>query len=117
MFVLSQSETYLWPVTVAIPSAKNPGKADSHTFKVEFKRLTQTEIKKLLKGDEDGADIEILKEFVVGWKEVMQSPTEEMPFTEAALALLLEKNPGIGMIILRAFFESIAPGSGAKAKN
>ena len=46
-FVLKQSATYTWPITVIIPM--DGGRRDKHTFDGEFRRLPQSRINEIIK--------------------------------------------------------------------
>lgn len=117
MFVLDLSKTYWWPVVIELPSSKSHAKAgemDKFSFEVEFRRLKKTEFNAIF--DNEGmTDADILRQFVVGWRKVMTSPTEEMPFSKDAIENLIEEAPGMANAIATAFLTSAA--GGAKAKN
>lgn len=112
MFVLSQSSSYTWPVTVEFPVSG--GKYDKQTFDAEFKRLPQSAIKELTDRAAKGElnDSDFVKEILVGWKGITDGK-DEVPFSSQALEQLLEI-PLVAAAIAQAFFGSVA---GARRKN
>lgn len=121
-FVLKQSDSYTWPVTLVIPV--DGGRREKHTFDAEFKRLPQTRINEIVrqaKGISDGAsddavmleDQSACAELLVGWSNVVDDSGEEIPFSVKALDQLLEL-PTIAAQIIRAWTESLEI---AKRKN
>ena len=113
MFVIKQSDTYGWTVSVKYPITGNKYKTE--TFTGEFKRLPQSRIKEIMKQIENDqmGDKDLAKEVLVGWKDVSDENGNEIPFSEATLEKLLDVQLVAGSIA-RAFIESI---SGAKIKN
>lgn len=112
MFVLSKSASYSWPVAVSLPTAG--GKFETHTFDVTFKRLTQARIKEFVeKSEELGGDDSFCREVVVGWQGIVDEAGQQVPFSEMALAQLLDV-PMVAKKIVTAYLESV---SGAKIKN
>lgn len=124
-FVLKQSTSYTWPIKLIIPT--DGGRKETHTFDGEFKRLSQSRINEIIKlsreieqgqvDPDEVEDLDIAKEMLIGWSGVLDDAGKEIPFSEAALAQLLEI-PSIAGQIVKAFFKSIQsekePG---KAKN
>lgn len=121
-FVLKQSDSYTWPVTLVIPV--DGGRREKHTFDAEFKRLPQTRINEIVrqaKGiSDDSADNAVMledqsacAELLVGWSNVVDDSGEEIPFSVKALDQLLEL-PTIAAQIIRAWTESLEI---AKRKN
>jgi hypothetical protein len=121
-FVLKQSNTYTWPVALVLPV--DGGRRDKHTFDGEFKRLPQTRINQIvrlarasergrLNDDEELLDQDAAKELLAGWSGVVDDDGKEIPFSDSALAQLLEI-PTVAGQIVRAWFESIDT---AKRKN
>tara|TARA_R110002072_G_scaffold283915_2_gene447615 strand:- start:612 stop:983 length:372 start_codon:yes stop_codon:yes gene_type:complete len=121
-FVLKQSDSYTWPVTLVIPV--DGGRREKHTFDAEFKRLPQTRINEIVrqaKGiSDDSADDAVMledqsacAELLVGWSNVVDDSGEEIPFSVKALDQLLEL-PTIAAQIIRAWTESLEI---AKRKN
>lgn len=117
-FVLKQSDSYTWPVTLVIPV--DGGRREKHTFDAEFKRLPQTRINEIIrqaKATEDGQsmleDQSACAEILVGWSNVVDDSGEEIPFSQKALDQLLEL-PTIAAQIIRAWSESLET---AKRKN
>ena len=124
-FVLAQTESYSWPVTVEFPI--DGGRFEKQTFDAVFKRLPQTRINEIqsevqarIKAAERGeafesdiSDISIADEVLAGWAGVVDDDGEEVAFTAASKAQLLNI-PGLAGSIVEAYFESVA---GRKAKN
>jgi hypothetical protein len=112
MFVLTQSPTFAWTVKFELPG--KDGRAEKHSFGVEFKRLSQARIKEIrdliLKGELHDADL--VKEVLVGWKDV-RDENGDVPFSIPALERMLDIT-GVGAAIVFAFFDTIEL---AKRKN
>lgn len=121
-FVLKQSATYKWPVTILIPI--DGGQKEKHTFDGEFKRLPQTRVNELVtqlqlqqRIDIDPDQIlpaqDAAREILVGWSGIQNEAGEDIPFSETALNQLLEMQMVAAQIIL-AWFNSLEV---AKRKN
>jgi hypothetical protein len=121
-FVLKQSATYKWPVTLVIPA--DGGRREKHTFDGEFRRLPQARINEIrrlgrlqelgrLEPEDEIQDQDGAKEILAGWSGVVDDEGKEIPFSEAALNQLLEI-PTVAAQIIRAWGESIEV---AKRKN
>jgi hypothetical protein len=112
MFVLSQSTSYTWPVTVEFPA--DGGRTEKQTFDAEFKRLSQTRVKELADAIQSGelTDADVATEVMLGWSGVTDG-SDEVPFSQAALKQLLDL-PLVASSIVVAYFGSL---SGAKRKN
>lgn len=121
-FVLKQSATYTWPITLVLPV--DGGRRDKHTFDGEFRRLPQTRINEIVKlaqlqergklaDDEELRDQDAAKEILAGWSNVVDDKGEEVPYSEAALNQLLEI-PTVAGQIVRTWFDSLEV---AKRKN
>jgi hypothetical protein len=112
MFVLTQSPTFAW--TVKFELAGKDGRPEKQSFGAEFKRVSQARIKEIgeliVKGEIHDADI--VRESLVGWKDV-RDENGDVPFSPTALEKMLDI-PGVGAAIVFAFFEAIAL---AKRKN
>lgn len=112
MFVLSQSTSYTWPVTVEYPI--DGGRTERQTFDAEFRRLSQSRIRELADGlsNSDLTDADVAAEVLVGWSGVTDGE-QEIPFSDRALRQLLEV-PLVASAVVVAYFNSL---SGAKRKN
>ena len=117
-FVLSQSQSYSWPVVLRLPA--DGGKREKSTFDAVFKRLPQSRINEIqqlvqqrLKAAEHNEDLDngvtdqsIADELLVGWTGVVDADGDEVPFTEAAKAQLLDV-PMVAGALIGAYFESL----------
>lgn len=117
-FVLKQSETYSWPVTLDIPV--DGGRHERQTFDGEFKRLPQskvgamiTELSKLEELGDLERITEIAGEILVGWSGVTADDGKDIPFSQKALQQLLEV-PFLAVAVMKAYVDSL---KGAKRKN
>ena len=124
-FVLKQSDSYTWPVSIRLPA--NGGKREKQTFEAEFKRLPQSRINEIqvlaqqrVKAAERGEDLEngisdqsIADEVLVGWDGIVDGDGEPVPFSKASKAQLLDV-PMLASALIEAFFESLVEG---KRKN
>ncbi len=117
-FVLSQSQSYSWPVVLRLPA--DGGKREKSTFDAVFKRLPQSRINEIqqlvqqrLKAAEHNEDLDngvtdqsIADELLVGWSGVVDADGDEVPFTEAAKTQLLDV-PMVAGALIGAYFESL----------
>ena len=117
-FVLQQSDTYSWPVSFDVPT--DGGRHERQTFDGEFKRLPQSRVGPMvaeLQQIEDLTDLEriteIAKEVLIGWSGIIGDDGKEIPYSEKALAQLLEV-PLLAVSIIKSYMDSI---KGAKRKN
>ena len=124
-FVLKQSSSYVWPVTVKLPISG--GKFEKQTFDAEFKRLPQTRINKLQvevqariksserneTADDSISDQSIAEELLIGWSGVLDEDGDEVSFTESMKQQLLDI-PTMATAIIVAYFDSL---TGVKTKN
>lgn len=129
-FILDQSQSYSWPVTVKVP--QDGGRFRSFTFDAEFKRVSQERREQLGRQlmrqkrlMDDGLTVfeddiltprQIADELLVGWSGIMDTEGEgaqPVPFSETIKAKLLNIGD-VADAILDAWNNSIP---GAKAKN
>lgn len=112
-FKIAGKETYFTPVEADVPDGT--GKGVKHKFAVEFKRLSQTQLTevfrrldrtRLLDGEEQLGDRELLDDVMVGWRGVQDVNSNDVEFTAENMAALLEIHP-VQPTIVRAFFDSI----------
>lgn len=116
-FVLKQSDSYRWPVSFKLPT--DGGKREKQTFEAEFKRLPQSRImqiqaqaQQLVKAAEDGelvegiSDLSVADEVLVGWSGIVDEDGEEVPFSKANKAALLEV-PMLAASLIQSYFESL----------
>ena len=124
-FVLKQSDSYTWPVSIKLPA--NGGKREKQTFEAEFKRLPQSRINEIqmlvqqrIKAAERGEDTgegitdqSIADEVLVGWEGIVDGDGEAVSFNKCTKAQLLDV-PMMAGALIEAFFESLVE---AKRKN
>ena len=124
-FVLKQSSSYVWPVTVKLPISG--GKFEKQTFDAEFKRLPQARINKIqievqarIKSserneatDDSISDQSIAEELLIGWSGVLDEDGDDVPFSESMKQQLLDI-PTMATAIIVAYFDSL---TGTKTKN
>ena len=124
-FVLQQSDSYTWPVSIKLPA--NGGKREKQTFEAEFKRLPQSRINEIqllvqqrIKAAErcedtgEGiTDQSIADEVLVGWEGIVDGDDEAVSFNKGTKAQLLDV-PMMAGALIEAFFESLVE---AKRKN
>ena len=128
-FVLDQSESYSWPVTVKVP--QDGGRFRTYTFDIQFKRVSQErreQIGRQLVRQQNrldsGSDLEddfltprqMADELMVGWSGINDKEGEgatPVPYTESTKAALLNVGD-VAEAIMVAWNDSIP---GAKAKN
>ena len=117
-FVLKQSDSYTWPVSIKLPA--NGGKRERQTFDAEFKRLPQSRIneiqeqankrmKALERGDDGGdgiSDVTVADEILVGWDGIVDGDGEPVPFSKGSKAQLLDV-PMLAGALISAYFESL----------
>lgn len=112
-FVLSQSESYSWPVAVEFPV--DGGRFDRQTFDAQFKRLPQDRIRQVWEQiqsnelDDDG----LCNEILVGWTGVKDGKGADVPYSEKARADLL-RVPLVAAAVVSAWLDSL---SKARRKN
>lgn len=112
MFIISQSNTYKWPITVEFPI--DGGNFEKQTFDAEFRRMTQSQIESWLKKISDGEakDADFAAHVLVGWSGITDG-NAEVAFSEYNRNKLFDI-PLVTAALIRAYISSVA---GAKAKN
>jgi hypothetical protein len=112
-FVLSQSKSYSWPVTVEFPI--DGGRFDKQSFDAEFKRLPQTRIREIWDAIQAGElnDDDLCAEVLVGWVGIQDAKGGDVPFSEKAKTDLLNV-PLVAAAIVTSWLDSLAKG---KRKN
>lgn len=116
-FVLKQTDSYTWPVSLKMPV--DGGKRQKQTFDAEFKRLPQSRIaeiqataQKLVKAAEKGetiegiSDVSVADEVLIGWSGIVDEDGQEVPYSEGMKAHLLEV-PLMAAALIQSFFESL----------
>lgn len=123
-FVLDLSDSYRWSVAVDVPE---DGRHKVMKFDGEFRRLAQDRINELyaamqarlvaMQAGESTADLiddrDIADEVLIGWAGILDGDGEEVPYSEAIKAKLLNV-PKVAASIVTAWGESL---QGAKRKN
>lgn len=117
-FVLNQSESYSWPVSIKLPA--DGGKREKSNFDAVFKRLPQTRINEIqqlvqqrVKAAESGEELDngvtdqsIASEILVGWSGVVDGDGDDVPYSEAIKAQLLDV-PMMAGALIEAYFASL----------
>ena len=113
MFVLSQSDSYTWPVTVEFPI--DGGRFDKQSFDAEFRRLAQARIREIwdLIQAGDLNDDELCAEVLTGWAGIQDGKGSEVPYSEKAKADLLNV-PLVAAAVVSSWLDSLSKG---KRKN
>jgi hypothetical protein len=124
-FVLEQTPTFSWPITVR--EQVDNGRYRTHTFEAVFKRLPQSRLEDLainfqqlrhaVKNDDLIDRIptrEIASEILVGWSGIFEADnTTQIPYSEETKAQLLEVAT-VAEMLVQTYIESVEK---AKAKN
>lgn len=112
-FVLSQSESYSWPVIVEFPI--DGGRFDKQTFDAEFRRLPQTRIREIWDQIQSGelSDNDLCDEVLIGWSGVQDGKGADVPYSEKAKFDLLNVQL-VAAALVGAWLDSL---SKAKRKN
>lgn len=111
-FVLKQSDSYSWPVTVEYPI--DGGRFQKNNFDAQFKRLSQTRIEEIMADAVNGdlKDVSVANELLTGWAGITDDGND-IPYSEKTKAELLDM-PLVAASIVKAWMESLA---GARKKN
>tara|TARA_R100001443_G_scaffold33437_3_gene47358 strand:- start:244 stop:585 length:342 start_codon:yes stop_codon:yes gene_type:complete len=111
-FVLKQSDTYKWPVSVDIPM---DGRHKRCTFDGVFKRLSMTRVDELGNQIQKGkiTSKKMAHEVLVGWEGIDDDEGNPLEFSVSNLNKLVDV-PMVANAISKSFFDSI---SGVKVKN
>lgn len=106
MFIVQQSDSYLWPIRLPIIAAD--GEVVNHEFHVHFKRLDTDQVNQLgAKFSVEDGDRALAREVVVGFgKDVGGPDGQPLPFSKEALDELLRINRA-PFCIAKAFYDSI----------
>ncbi len=111
MFRIQLSPEFDWPVSVELPT---DGQKERHHFDARFKRLTQTQLE-ALQQEPEMTDRAFVERVLVGWRGIVGHDEQEIPYSAAAQARLLDI-PGVATAIARAYLDAIH-GGGARRKN
>lgn len=117
-FVLNQSQSYSWPVSIKLPA--DGGKREKSNFDAIFKRLPQSRINEIqllvqqrIKAAEKGEELDngvsdqsIADEILVGWTGIIDGDGDEVPYSEAVKAQLLDV-PMMAGALIEAYFASL----------
>lgn len=131
-FVIApKSSAFTYPVE--IPFITEQGSRILNRVEFQFKRLTRTKFEEATKAhetpkDENGEIVSIsadeqlelnvrqIMEFTEGWKGVSDTEGKEVPFSEAALRMMLDNYPAANGAIVSAYVTAYLGGE-AKRKN
>ena len=117
-FVLNQSQSYSWPVSIQLPA--DGGKREKSSFDALFKRLPQSRINEIqqlvqqrIKSAERGDELDngvtdqsIAAEILVGWAGILDADGDDVPYSEAVKAQLLDV-PMMAGALIEAYFTSL----------
>ena len=117
-FVLNQSQSYSWPVSIQLPA--DGGKREKSSFDALFKRLPQSRINEIqqlvqqrIKSAERGDELDngvtdqsIAAEILVGWSGILDADGDDVPYSEAVKAQLLDV-PMMAGALIEAYFTSL----------
>ena len=117
-FVLNQSQSYSWPVSIQLPA--DGGKRQKSSFDALFKRLPQSRINEIqqlaqqrIKAAERGEELDngvtdqtIAAEILVGWAGILDADGDDVPYSEAVKAQLLYV-PMMAGALIEAYFTSL----------
>lgn len=117
-FVLNQSQSYSWPVSIKLPA--DGGKREKSSFDALFKRLPQSRINEIqllvsqrIKAAERGEELDngvtdqsIAAEILVGWSGIVDGEGDDVPYSEASKAKLLDV-PMMAGALIEAYFASL----------
>ena len=103
-FVLDQRPFYKWKVDINVVV---DGKESTESFIALFKNVTQSRFKEMIKMVEDKQidDIDVAKEVLLGWEDLVDAEGQEVPFNKSTLNQLLEVR-GFATAVGFAFMES-----------
>jgi hypothetical protein len=110
-FRLYVSNTITVPVAGKLPGAD--GKPAAFSFSLQAKRLSQSALRDIVDSNQRTVP-ELLADVVTGWDGVLDDDSNQVPFTPANLAALLEI-VGMAGVIFGAYLESC--GAKGTAKN
>ena len=117
-FVLNQSQSYSWPVSIQLPA--DGGKREKSSFDALFKRLPQSRINEIqqlvqqrIKAAERGEELDngvtdqtIAAEILVGWAGILDADGDDVPYSEVVKAQLLDV-PMMAGALIEAYFTSL----------
>ena len=103
-FVIDQSPSYKWKVEVNV---NKDGTVHTEVFTALFKNISQSRFKEMIKMVEDKQidDIDVAKEVLLGWEDLVDAEGQEVPFNKSTLNQLLEVR-GFATAVGFAFMES-----------
>lgn len=117
-FVLNQSQSYSWPVSIQLPA--DGGKREKSSFDAQFKRLPQSRINEIqqlvqqrIKSAERGEELDngvtdqtIAAEILVGWSGILDADGDDVPYSEAVKTQLLDV-PMMAGALIESYFTSL----------
>ena len=106
-FILSQKESYTWPVKYNAPD--DGGRYRKVEFMAQFRHLPQSrldELARLVKAGGTLDDNEFIDEVLLGWSGIKTSEGEAFDPNSRNRAILLDL-PGMRAAVIHAFHESL----------
>lgn len=111
MFVIDQKDSFTWPVEFEIPGDGKPTKGQ---IVAEFKRVPQSRLDSMMNPDTAPQDEDLVREVMIGWKEVKDETGADLEYNAVNLNRLLEV-AGMRRAICMAFLQAMM--GGGKRKN
>lgn len=112
-FVLSQKQSYTWPVKYRAP--RGDGKTDEFEFTAEFRRVSQSRFVEMLQQIEakNLTDNDLIDEVLIDWNGIKGTDGQDFTYNDTNKQILLDLL-GMPAAIVGAFFDSLR---GAPRKN
>ena len=106
MFKIATKPTYKRNITVQVPL--DMGKTERQSFVMEFKRLSVTETKELVKMAEEQTldDINVIADNAMDWEGVKDEDGNDVDFSVSTLESLMDI-PYVRKAIMNAFLEDV----------
>ncbi len=108
MFRLAPNPTFRATVRVTVPGA------EPMPIEFEFRHKTRTGLAEWLKGVSKKSDMELAREFVVGWSNVINEAGDQEPFSYDALQNLFENFHAASVEVYAGYLKALTE---SRAKN
>jgi hypothetical protein len=108
-FILSKDLTYTWPVPLEVPA--DGGGFETKEPMITFKHMGSAwimdAIKKIEDENQEFTNGDLLRDVIVGWSNVKDIDSKELPFNPENLEMLLDFR-GFAVAAVDVFFSSLA---------